>query len=450
MAASRKTYDLDKSNDLRDVLQLLGSDVGEIDDHDSVVESDASDDSVEKSDMNSDDYNSDVEMPYVRQSSTHHEPNATSTPQKHSHTPASQSEPQPSTSQASQPQPSTSYASVSPPSERKKWGSTSRPQHRPHTLSSSRRLAKRVSRPQRRAAAERAGLLMHATRPTSPDLLEEEFEIDNPEAVPSPASSHASLSPDDRRRPPATARRSRSRSCSRSQPRPTVGHRSRESASAAGARRVRQSCEIIPEPNPPVDFSSATLTSTSGFQWQCQPHRGHRHTAAKNIIREVPGPTAEAQRATTIDSTFSLFFPDEVITEIVKWTNKKISSFREAYKKHDGSIKDTNPVEMRAFLGLLLLCGVQKSGHLHVQEIFSKMTGSPPFRATMSARRFSFLNDCLRFDDPVTRVECVKRDKLAPQAAPVRMGKGTTLFQFFFILKHSLYFSACPTPTSVR
>ncbi|KAK4314369.1 hypothetical protein Pmani_014323 [Petrolisthes manimaculis] len=106
----------DYDSDVENALQLLESDVGEIDDHDSDVESDASDDSVEKSDMNSDDYNSDVEMSYVRQSSTHHEPNATSTHQKHTHTPASQSEPQPSTSQASEPQPSTSYASVSPPS----------------------------------------------------------------------------------------------------------------------------------------------------------------------------------------------------------------------------------------------------------------------------------------------------------------------------------------------
>lgn len=32
----------------------------------------------------------------------------------------------------------------------------------------------------------------------------------------------------------------------------------------------------------------------------------------------------------------------------------------------------------------------------------------------MSARCFSFLTDCLRFDNPETRVERIERDKLAP------------------------------------
>lgn len=55
---------------------------------------------------------------------------------------------------------------------------------------------------------------------------------------------------------------------------------------------------------------------------------------------------------------------------------------------------------MKAFLGLLLLAGVFKSGHEDVESLWATDgTGRDVFRVTMSLKRFLFLLSALRFDD---------------------------------------------------
>jgi hypothetical protein len=71
---------------------------------------------------------------------------------------------------------------------------------------------------------------------------------------------------------------------------------------------------------------------------------------------------------------------------------------------------------MEAYLGLLLLSGVERNRRQPVREMWST---EPAFRkhyfpATMSRTRFLEISKFLRFDDLTTRIERREKDKLAP------------------------------------
>ncbi|KAK3894969.1 hypothetical protein Pcinc_001262 [Petrolisthes cinctipes] len=129
-----------------------------------------------------------------------------------------------------------------------------------------------------------------------------------------------------------------------------------------------------------------------------------------------PPPTYQVEARTVRDplSAFLLFFPDEVIREIVEWTNRKIEVSRRAYKTKDHKVANTNELEMKAFIGCLIMTGCQKSNHLSYKELWSPNYGCPVYRSAMSSTRFEFLVECLRFDNSDTREERRKTDKFAP------------------------------------
>ena len=75
---------------------------------------------------------------------------------------------------------------------------------------------------------------------------------------------------------------------------------------------------------------------------------------------------------------------------------------------------ETDVVEMRAFIDLLVYAGAHKSGSDTITELWSAKEGQPLFRATMSLNRAKDLLRHLRFDNSATRAERVQTDKLAP------------------------------------
>ncbi|KAF2889621.1 hypothetical protein ILUMI_16552 [Ignelater luminosus] len=76
-------------------------------------------------------------------------------------------------------------------------------------------------------------------------------------------------------------------------------------------------------------------------------------------------------------------------------------------------VKNTDLLEIKAFLGLLYLQGIYKFEHEDMRSLWAtKGRGRPIFRATMSLARFSFLLACLRFHDLDTRIERSKTNKL--------------------------------------
>lgn len=83
---------------------------------------------------------------------------------------------------------------------------------------------------------------------------------------------------------------------------------------------------------------------------------------------------------------------------------------------HPDNQKQWTPVtivELKAFIGLLLLAGVNRSHMEQLRELWSPQGGRPIFCATMSLNRFKALLRYLRFDNKNTRAARREHDKLA-------------------------------------
>ena len=76
--------------------------------------------------------------------------------------------------------------------------------------------------------------------------------------------------------------------------------------------------------------------------------------------------------------------------------------------------KLTTKTELKAFLGLLVLSGVKRAGHVSFLKLWATDgSGIEIFRACMSYNRFLFLLSAIRFDDRTTRSQRKETDKLA-------------------------------------
>lgn len=127
----------------------------------------------------------------------------------------------------------------------------------------------------------------------------------------------------------------------------------------------------------------------------------------------TPGPTPEASNADTPEKSFTLFFEDQIINEILRWTNICIDDEAAKYQRRTATVQRTTAADVRAMLQIFIFSGCQDN-HLSTKEMWNPSTGAPVYHAAMSEGRFSFLLACLRFDDPDTRQERQAMDKFAP------------------------------------
>ncbi|XP_072395355.1 uncharacterized protein [Diabrotica undecimpunctata] len=142
----------------------------------------------------------------------------------------------------------------------------------------------------------------------------------------------------------------------------------------------------------------------NGFQWQgTEPPRNTR-TKIHNIIRELRGLTALSRtlgNSPSKSDIWKLLINDEMLEQIVTWTNQKIIIMREKLSDstNTSNYRSTNIVELKALLGLFMLFLIIKSSHEDMLQLFSKdVLGRPIFRMTMSLKRFEILLSCLRLD----------------------------------------------------
>ena len=61
--------------------------------------------------------------------------------------------------------------------------------------------------------------------------------------------------------------------------------------------------------------------------------------------------------------------------------------------------QNTNPTELRAFLGVLIMTGVRHDGHLNLKMMFDVQFGALFYRSIFSLKRFEWLLRTLRFDN---------------------------------------------------
>lgn len=148
--------------------------------------------------------------------------------------------------------------------------------------------------------------------------------------------------------------------------------------------------------------------------WTKTPFRSKFAKApACNIVTHLPGPKGNAIGLTDDLKLFSLFITDQIIDDIVQYTNQQIMKSQNNYKSDQCFISTTDPLELKALIGLLFMSGVLKNCNLNPDDFFSPVFGPSLFRATMTKKRFEFLLSNLRFDDKETRDTRRSSDKFA-------------------------------------
>ncbi|KAF9405818.1 hypothetical protein HW555_013600 [Spodoptera exigua] len=143
------------------------------------------------------------------------------------------------------------------------------------------------------------------------------------------------------------------------------------------------------------------------IKWNYDPLRSNVRTRAHNIVEKQPG-------ANTIMDCFLLFVSEEMLTDIVRFTNIHINKIRDQFSR-ERDCKEIDIVELKAFIGILYMAGIKKMNHLNLKEMWDEDGTAPDiFRAAMSRNRFLLLMRAIRFDDINSRSERSKYDNIAP------------------------------------
>lgn len=105
--------------------------------------------------------------------------------------------------------------------------------------------------------------------------------------------------------------------------------------------------------------------------------------------------TPYVENLNTIEEFFNFFIDDLIVTMIVQSTNKRL----------DSQTEPVDEVEIRGFIGLLLLLGVTKKHDIEANENFNYRSVHHMDGATvcMSRDRFKLISSKIAFDDVDTR-----------------------------------------------
>jgi len=172
-----------------------------------------------------------------------------------------------------------------------------------------------------------------------------------------------------------------------------------------------------------VNFDSSDQEDDRDFElgrdeetiWTTVPVRSRFARTSPSNVTHLPGPKEEAQGILEESKLFSLYITDQMIENIVRFTNTEIERSKINYANPDLSfLRSTDMAEIKALIGLLYMSGVLKNTGLNLNDMFSETYGPPIFRCTMSKKRFAFLLQNLRFDDKSTRDSRRATDKFAP------------------------------------
>lgn len=155
-----------------------------------------------------------------------------------------------------------------------------------------------------------------------------------------------------------------------------------------------------------------SFISKNGTRWKKHAATRNVRTRAQNIVVNLPRVKGRALKSENSVQIWDCFFTEDVLEIIVQSTNIYIEMKR--YRPENNTARKTDILEMRAFIGLLYMAGVNKNSHRNAADLFrTNGTSLEIYRLTMSLARFQFLLGHIRFDDKRTREERQKIDKLA-------------------------------------
>lgn len=152
------------------------------------------------------------------------------------------------------------------------------------------------------------------------------------------------------------------------------------------------------------------MVAPNGKKWAKHNSKKATKISRHNIVRFTPGPARKGEVFTHMDA-WKKFITSAITEEIILCTNREASRVCLVKGKRWQPIEKD---EMDAFLGLLLMAGVEKSWDVPVRELFLDKLSNPIYRACMSVNRFEDIRRFLRFDDKRTRNQRLETDKLAP------------------------------------
>ncbi|XP_024867730.1 uncharacterized protein LOC112451986 isoform X2 [Temnothorax curvispinosus] len=137
----------------------------------------------------------------------------------------------------------------------------------------------------------------------------------------------------------------------------------------------------------------------------------------RNVKTFLPGPIGEAKSVRSPLDAWSLLFSDALLEKVVHYTNQEIKRYRDTKESEavsQATYADVDLCELKAFIGVLYLSGLQKTASTPLEDMWSHDFGPVLYRCTMSRNRFTFLLKMLRFDDKTTRSTRRETDKFAP------------------------------------
>lgn len=177
---------------------------------------------------------------------------------------------------------------------------------------------------------------------------------------------------------------------------------------------------VVNEENSDNFIDQKYLYGKNRFRWCTSEVVPSSRVRKHNIVMKVPAVKGRARElGTNADqlSVWNLLFSEDILLQIMEWTNHKLSQMRSEYRDKNSisHVREVDMVELKAFLGLLIFTSIFNSNHENISTIFATDgTGRDIFRAVMSQKRFSVLLSALRFDNPETRMERKKEDPTAP------------------------------------
>ena len=151
--------------------------------------------------------------------------------------------------------------------------------------------------------------------------------------------------------------------------------------------------------------SEAVMTSKCGtIQWSSKP-RHARRLPPWNVMTEERG-VPENVEFEAISDAFRTFIDEQMTDLILRYTNAHAAEIKLNSQRFHWN-DDLSVTELEAFIGLLILAGVQKCKNQALRELWDEQWGFPVFRTTMSYNRFIDILRALRFDDKSTPQERV-------------------------------------------
>ena len=140
---------------------------------------------------------------------------------------------------------------------------------------------------------------------------------------------------------------------------------------------------------------------------------------ARNIISGPVGVRNKPKQCKTPIAAWELFCSANILSHIVKMTNKNISSIKSSLNEkilNDSRysfLGFTTFREILAFVGLMYFRDLMGLANHDVKVLYEKRTANDIFSATLSKNRFRFLFANITFDNHVTRNQRWKSDRFA-------------------------------------